>query len=245
MRFERSGSGPVPVVCVHGWGCEGSQFRAMSALLGPGYEIYRPDLPGHGRTPLDGFRPGFESYADEIVGFVRARNLDRPVLIGHSMGGVLSLIAASTGRIHPRAVVNLDGSLPMSVATLEGQRTIRSWLDLPDFRARLAGLLTESFFEPAERDDRCRAIVNGICAAPDAVLQFLPEQIDQLRPEVTLAKIAAPTLYVGSARPRFDAPRAEAIAPGLHFEQIPDVGHFLPVYAPDRVAARVRAFVRT
>src|ERR1700761_2252561 len=112
LHFEVSGTGNVPLVCVHGWGCEGGQFIELSQLLEREFRIYRPDLPGHGQTPLGGFVPNFGPYAEALMDFILKQKLERPVLRGHSLGGVLALMAAASGKWQPRGVINLDGSLP-------------------------------------------------------------------------------------------------------------------------------------
>ena len=85
--------------------------------------------------------------------FALKHNQERPVLLGHSMGGVLSLLAAASGRLQPRAVINLDGSLPAAEKTLAGQEMIRSWLDEPTFRNCLAWVIARGvFFWRIERD---------------------------------------------------------------------------------------------
>lgn len=151
MKAIVSGSGEIPVICVHGWGCEAGQFTGLSRALASDYRVFCPDLPGHGRTPLGSFQPGFATYARAIAEFAESESLKNPILIGHSMGGVLSLIAAE--RVLPRAVVNLDGSLPASEKTLTALRAVRSWLDLPDFREKLAGALRENYFLPYSLDE--------------------------------------------------------------------------------------------
>lgn len=245
LHFEVSGSGGIPLVCTHGWACNGDQFIELSRFFVKEFRVFRPDLPGHGRTPLNGFLPGFEAYAGEVAEFVSTHKLESPVLLGHSMGGVLSLMAAASGRLHPRAVINLDGGLPPAERTLAGQRTIRSWLDKPDFRERLAGALRETFFQPSERDDRCEKIVKTMCSAPEAVLRFLPEQAGELHPENTLPNVAASVLFIGSAAPRFDAEQAAAAIPDFRLERIPNAGHFLHIYVADRVAALIKDFLRS
>jgi pimeloyl-ACP methyl ester carboxylesterase len=245
IHFEISGSGDIPLVCIHGWACDGDQFIELSRLLAKDFRIFRLDLPGHGRTPLDGFVPGFENYAGLISDFALKQKLERPVLLGHSMGGVLSLMAAASGRLQPRAVINLDGFLPSTNETLAGQQLIRSWLDEPDFRGRLGQLLRKVFFLPSERDARCEAILQTMCSAPDAVLRFLPEQIGGLHPDQILPRLTAPVLFVGSAAPLFDAKKAAAGIPGLRLEHLSDAGHFLHIYAADRVTAMVRSYVKS
>jgi len=240
LHHVESGSGKTPLVCVHGWGCEGGQFEEISRLLDGDFRIYRPDLPGHGRTPLGTFEPGFAAYAAAVADFVRRCGLERPILLGHSMGGVLSIMAAQDLAV--RAVVNLDGSLPAAPHTLAGQAVIRGWLDEPDFRARLADALREGFFLPAEREARCEEIIRAMCAAPDSVLRFLPEKISEIQPERILPAIEVPVLYIGAARPRYDLGAARALLPQMEDRHIPDGGHFLHVYQPVKIAALVRAF---
>jgi pimeloyl-ACP methyl ester carboxylesterase len=243
LHFKVSGSGDVPLICTHGWACNGEQFVELSQLLARDFRIFRPDLPGHGRTPLNGFLPTFEYYADTIVDFALEHGLEHPVLVGHSMGGVLSMMAATSGQLQPRAIINLDGSLPAAAKTLAGQEQIHSWLDEPDFRKRLADFLRNAFFLPSERGARCEAILQTMCSVPDAVLRFLPEQVGELQPDRILPQVSAPVLYVGSAAPRFDLQKAATLIPHLQLEQIPDAGHFLHIYAADRVAVTIMKFL--
>lgn len=240
-HVQESGTGPLPLVCVHGWGCDGSQFASVAEKLAPAFHVYQPDLPGHGQTPLGGFVPSFENYALALAEWVAGKELPSPVLLGHSMGGVLSLMAAA--RIRARAVINLDGSLPAAARSLAGQAQIRSWRDLPDFRERLAGALREGFFLPHERDAGAEAVIRQMCAAPEAVLRFLPEEAPRLDPAQILSEVRMPVLYIGAENPRFDLDRARTLLPHLHFELIQHTGHFLPLRAPERVANLVRAFV--
>jgi pimeloyl-ACP methyl ester carboxylesterase len=238
---EVSGSGSVPLVCVHGWCCEGGQFAQLAAEFAPDFRVFRPDLPGHGGTPLSDFQPGFVAYAEALAGWIAEQNLDRPVLLGHSMGGVLALMTAA--RVGARAVINLDGSLPAAPTTLAAQATIRGWLDLPDFRQRLANALRDGFFLAHERDSRAEAVIRHMCAAPEAVLRFLPETIGTLDASRILPEIEAPVLYIGAEKPRFDGAAAQALRPGLCLDRIPGAGHFLQIFAPKEVAARTKEFL--
>ncbi|MGH8045669.1 MAG: alpha/beta fold hydrolase [Chthoniobacterales bacterium] len=243
LHFEVSGSGPIPLLCIHGWCCESSQFDALAGDLDSEFRIFRPDLPGHGKTPLDGFQPAFANYAAAVVEFAIEHNIENAVLLGHSMGGALTLMAAASGRLHPRALINLDGSLPAAPHVLAGLQKLREWLDEPDFRDRLAAALREGFFLPHERDTRCEAIIRTMCSAPDAVLRFLPEQIGGLDAATVLSKISAPVLYIGADTPRFDAARATTLLPPINIERIAGAGHFMHIYETQRIAALMGSFI--
>jgi pimeloyl-ACP methyl ester carboxylesterase len=143
MHCEISGTGAIALICIHGWGCEGGQFAGLARALDPDFRVYRPDLPGHGATPLGSFTPSFDTYAGWIADFIESRGLENPILFGHSMGGMLSLLTAA--RLGVRAVINLDGPLPATDDALAAHAVIRRWLDEPDFRVRLAGALRVGF----------------------------------------------------------------------------------------------------
>ncbi len=238
---EVSGNGTIPLVCVHGWCCEGGQFTKLGKMLDADFRIYRPDLPGHGQTPLGTFEPGFAQYSAALADWISQQNLKPPVLLGHSMGGVLCLMAAK--RVGARAVINLDGSLPAARSTLDGQAALRGWLGEPDFLERLAAALRESHYLPHERDEEMAEIIRRMCSAPESVHRFLPETIDTLRPEQILAEVRMPVLYIGADKPRFDTAAAQALLPQLTMKQIPDTGHFLHLRAPGQVADLVREFL--
>jgi pimeloyl-ACP methyl ester carboxylesterase len=243
LHFEVSGTGTTPLLCIHGWGCEGGQFAGLAAALDARFRIYRPDLPGHGKSQLGSFQPSFENYAGAIVEFANEHCLANPVLLGHSMGGVLALMAAASAGLQPRAIINLDGGLPPAARTLAGQAAIRSWLGAPDFREKLADALRESFFLPQERDARCEAIIRKMCSAPDAVLRFLPEQVAGLDASAFLTKLSSPVLYVGTSAPRFDAEGAAGLVANLQVRQIAGAGHFIHIYALPRAVALMKEFL--
>ena len=123
MHCEVSGTGAIALICIHGWGCHGGQFAGLARALDPDFRVFRPDLPGHGATPLESFTPSFGTYSGWIADFVENRGLQNPILLGHSMGGILALLTAA--RLRPRAVINLDGPLPATDQALAGHAIIR------------------------------------------------------------------------------------------------------------------------
>lgn len=87
----------TPLVLIHGWG------RSADAAWWPLMEhtkrtVIAVDLPGHGRSTLDE-RFSFELAADSVALAVEDAGLHDPILVGHSMGGPISLL---TLRASPR-----------------------------------------------------------------------------------------------------------------------------------------------
>ncbi|MFC0551602.1 alpha/beta fold hydrolase [Planotetraspora thailandica] len=97
-----------PLVFLHGLTYDRRQWGRVLhelAVADPGRRAVVFDLPGHGDSPLrDSYRSA------DVVGVVHeavtAAGLDRPIIVGHSLGGALATIYAAN---HPaRGVVNVD-----------------------------------------------------------------------------------------------------------------------------------------
>lgn len=78
--------GSCPVVLVHGFGISSSYFVPLGERLAPRFDVYAPDLPGHGKSdtppePLD-----IVGLSDALRRWVLAMRLERVCLIAHSMG---------------------------------------------------------------------------------------------------------------------------------------------------------------
>ncbi len=91
---DEAGARPT-LVLLHGITDSGLCWpRVVKALAGE-YDLVLPDARGHGLSdkPPTGYAP--EDHAADVAGLIAALGLDRPVVIGHSMGGlVASLVAA-------------------------------------------------------------------------------------------------------------------------------------------------------
>lgn len=89
------GEGP-PVVCVHGLPGAARDFRWLAPPLAGRARLLSVDLPGFGGTPVSTASDASpEGRADFVLAVIDALGLDRPVLVGHSMGGLVAVAAAA------------------------------------------------------------------------------------------------------------------------------------------------------
>ena len=101
---ERGDSASPPVVLVPGWGCSVYTYnRNMPALADAGFRVIAVDLKGHGLSdkPLASDEYTIESLVEHLRDILDALELDRPALVGHSLGG--SLIYHFASRYPERA----------------------------------------------------------------------------------------------------------------------------------------------
>jgi pimeloyl-ACP methyl ester carboxylesterase len=87
LYYERHGQG-APLVLLHGaFGTIESCFANLLPALARSFEVFAVELQGHGRT-RDIARPlSYAGMADDIAAFVAALGIERPHVVGYSMGG--------------------------------------------------------------------------------------------------------------------------------------------------------------
>jgi pimeloyl-ACP methyl ester carboxylesterase len=205
--FGKSNRGPVddpaPVIFVHGAFCGGWAFDEFrQPFEAAGHACLAPDLRGHGPERRACAGVSMSDYAEDIAALVRAQ--DRaPILIGHSMGGLVAQMAAARAPV--RALVLLAPSPPWGVAggSLEEAASALSlyalgpfWLQAvePDYAA--ARLYS---FDRMERDARQRAFARMVPESGRAMWETLNWWLDPFM-TTRVGKIAAPALAVAGGR---------------------------------------------
>jgi pimeloyl-ACP methyl ester carboxylesterase len=117
IYFEEAGQG-IPLVCLHTAGADGRQYRALlnDAGITSRFRVIVFDLPWHGKSsPPPGFeheayRLTTELYVDTVMAFCRALELDRPVVMGCSIGGRAVLHLALKHGSYFRAAIGLQSA---------------------------------------------------------------------------------------------------------------------------------------
>ncbi len=101
--YEGSGEGQrPPVVLIHGAGGSHLSWPSEVRRL-PGYRIYAPDLPGHGKSGGRGMQ-SIPAYTQAMLDWLSACGLHSAIFVGHSMGSAIALTLALD---HPEQVLGI------------------------------------------------------------------------------------------------------------------------------------------
>jgi len=128
LHVRDDGDG-VPLVFVHGWSTSGGFFRKQTAELSRTCRVVAPDLRGHGRSAPAGGGHTVANYAADIAEVIRQLDLERPVLVGWSMGAFIAyelLKQHGSGNVRGLVVVDQGPTdfafpdYPLGFFTLEG-----------------------------------------------------------------------------------------------------------------------------
>ena len=91
-RYEKAKKSDAPTVLfLHGWGCDGSIFRAFEQEIGQHASMIFVDFPGHGQSGEPCEPWGVPEYAEQIYALLSRLNVSQVHIIGHSFGGRVAI----------------------------------------------------------------------------------------------------------------------------------------------------------
>ncbi len=245
MAVRTRAGGGRTLVWIHGLGEAGRCFDAITAH--PRLAHYRhvvPDLPGYGRAPWPAVRCGLEATADALAGWLRARG-DAPVVIGHSLGGVLATLCAERDPGGMSAVIDVDGNVSLGDCTFSSQFAAMDEAELASGGfARVWGTLYAS----AGADLALRGYAASMAFADPVQLWRHACELVTLSDGETLAarRAALPVpLRFLAGTPGGICARSRALltAAGVRFSDIGPGGHWPFIDQPDAFAGAVADFV--
>ncbi len=260
LHYIDVGSGPV-IVMVHGLGGQLRNFSyALVDLLKDDYRVIVVDRPGSGYSTATGAMPGIIGQGAIIADFIQKLGLDRPLLVGHSLGGALSL---AVGLDHPHLVRALALIAPLTQPLEQVPESFRGLARIPS-GARLAfaqvlgtplSRLTakktlEGVFAPeAVPEDFITRGGGALSARPIAIAAAAADLAgandDVAKMVGRYAEIGLPVRILFGRQdaildPAWNGHRTAAVIPGAKIDTI-EGGHMIPITAPEACARFVRA----
>src|SRR3712207_692755 len=96
LFYKEKGAGKPPILLVHGWCCDHSYFAPQFGhFANRGHRVVAVDLRGHGRNDKPRQRYAMQAFADDLAWICDRVELEKPVVVGHSMGGIVAFDLAA------------------------------------------------------------------------------------------------------------------------------------------------------
>lgn len=255
--FDWGTEGKPAMVLLHGFAVTAHAWDFFSLSARADFHVYALDHRGHGDSDWspDG-NYGREQHVADLISFLDALHLDSLVLIGHSLGGGVALLAAGQLARRLRALVIVDSTLgprrgPNTVGRfVEGPDTFPSLEAFADYAASLNPRRT--------RAGLLRSLPHNARRLPDGQWTWKYDKVlrDPDRPRSppdfpamwsALAAALCPVLYVRASESSHLAdefvPALERLAPRVRLVTVPHAGHSVMGDNPVAFAAAVRRFL--
>jgi pyruvate dehydrogenase E2 component (dihydrolipoamide acetyltransferase) len=207
IRHLKQGDAGEPVVLIHGFGGDLNNWLFSLPALAEEHTVYALDLPGHGGSSKDvGDGTGL---ADAVIGFLDAVSLERPHLVGHSLGALVAAQVASRGRAASLTLLAPAGfGQPVNDEYLDGFIAAESRRELKPILQLLfadESLVTRSLVDDVLKYKRIDGVTEALRTLREAAFVDAPE-------------VEVPVLTIWGAEDRI-------IPPGEADEVIEGAGH--------------------
>ena len=249
LFHKRMGQGK-PLVILHGLFGSGDNFGSVAKELSETFDVVVVDQRDHGRSPHTD-RITYPLMADDVKELIVRLGLEKPIVVGHSMGGKTGMVLA---QLHPELLSKLviidmgareypsfnhdhivEALLTSDVGNKKTRKEVEEHLATYVKEPGVVQFLMKSLYwiEP----DRLAWRFNAPLIARD-----LKDILAAAGPET----VRTPTLFIRGGQSgyitREDLPQLKEQFPQSKFETIDFAGHWVHAQAPDEVVALIRAF---
>ncbi len=230
------------LVLVHGWSCDSTYWREQIAALTPDHAVLTLDLAGHGASSDDRDDYSMRSFGEDVKRVVESLPTTAPIiLIGHSMGGPVSIEAARLIGSRVRAVVGADTFASIGAPPAPAPETAARFAFFEkDFVGTTRMFVERSFFRADAKSEPKRWIIEDMAAGNPRVGIAAVRGLNAWDGVTALRGLGIPVIAINSDLTVTDEARLRAINPNFRLRVVGGAGHFLIMEEPATFNAALR-----
>lgn len=242
LAYLDVGSGEPALVFVHGWCSDHTFWPDQIPEFSQRHRVVAVDLRGLGESDKPAEDSSIDQFSDDVAWLCNEIGLQKPVIVGHSMGGLIALDIARKYPELPRALVFNDAVMmpvpeqrqPLVSTTLEGLRS-------PAYKDVASNFIRGFLFGPesptALKDD----IVNRMTAASQRHMHTALASLLS-GDAITPGPLPAPSLFVRAATAGASEDELRARYPGMEVTTV-NCAHFIQMEKPAEFNAILSLFL--
>lgn len=251
LFFQEIGQGD-PLIILHGIFGSGDNWLTLGRQFAETRRVFLLDQRNHGRSPWDDAF-SYQLLADDLLEFVNTHGLDTVDLIGHSMGGKVSMLFALQHPERVKSLVIVD--IAPRMYNLQEHKHILSTLadfdlnryqtrteidqalaaDLPEYGTRQ--FILKNIYRNEAHQFAWRLNVKALQANLTEIGMSLNSE----------ARFTIPTLFIAGGKSKYIQPedhaRIHTLFPQARIATVPHAGHWVHAEAPEALFALVNDYL--
>jgi pimeloyl-ACP methyl ester carboxylesterase len=242
LYYERAGRAEPELLFVPGWCCDHSAFQPQFDHFARTHTVTALDLRGVGQSDSPDHGYSISELADDVAAFCDVVGIENPVVVGHSLGGMIAVDLAARYPWLPGALVLVDpGPIDYRPETVEFFAGLAEQLEGPDGEAIRREYVHDM---GAHEEELARWIVDHMCRPEMPVAAAIIRGVSEWNGRDLLPRCTVPALLI---RAEIDAGtdvlRLLEVKPDLQVAITVGAGHFHQLEVPDQVNAMIERFL--
>jgi len=252
LYFKHYGSGQ-PVIILHGVFGISDNWVSIGRKIAEKFSVYIPDQRNHGKSPHSATFNYF-AMSDDLLEFIRTHELEKPILIGHSMGGKVAMtftlehpemveklvVVDISPRKYPGRNVHfemIEAMMAVDLDKVETREQVEDQLksSIPSTRIRL--FVMKNLYRKTRHTFDWRLNLPAISANMDFIFEGVQ----------STDTYTGPVLFVKGGKSDYiqeeDYPLINKMFPNVEIETIEGASHWVHAEAPDELCALFSRFL--
>lgn len=254
IYYEQDGKGP-PLLLIAGYSCDLTFWTPVREELARHFTLVLFDNPGIGRSAIPQDNLTIEQMAEDALALLDALNIDKPHVLGHSMGGAIAQALALEAPARINRTIFAQTFLKISTASKTIMRALlHLYEDGVPFRRRVELMMPWLFSDPFldnpsfceqffafQENNPYKPTLKGLTKQYEALVRFDSRG--------WCSGISTPALVIGSGRDRlFSSEESRFLAQAIPYAKLhmlPNAGHVAPIEQPLEFCKCVCEFLKT
>ncbi|MCY4369872.1 MAG: alpha/beta hydrolase [bacterium] len=243
IAYHEVGAGDPAIVFIHGAYSNRRGFGFQEEYFSPNHRCIAVDLRGHGESDKPDELYTMDQHGHDVAELIRHLGLEKPVLVGQSMGGQVVIAAAAHYPDLVGAIASLDSpsNIPGWHQRFHGPYDHLMTKDGP-FRETLIAFLSAAYL-PTDDPSRLGGMAERLSHVPDHVIlnSWLGKR--EYDPTETLRGVRCPYLYIDCGQPDVDLELLRELCPQVVIGKTVGAGHKALQDVPDQINAMLNRFI--
>jgi pimeloyl-ACP methyl ester carboxylesterase len=244
LHFDKASLGDPTFIFIHGGGGDTSHLAPQFYFFARRGTAINLDLRGYGKSDKPMKYGTIAQYADDVAYLCRQLEITSPIIVGHSMGGMVAVELAAKHPMLPAAIVLISSGVLFPKAALEDEDKVLRGLKSVTYRTAIQALIDQICLP----SDRFKSLVEDtFFAIPQeqwvAHFETMFAWDKVARERVSACKL--PVLYIEDSGGCYsDLPLFSNLCPQLVIGKTVGSGHFPTLEVPEQVNSMIEHFVK-
>lgn len=236
VQYRVYGSGEPALVFIHGWSGDSNYWREQVPVFKQKHLIVTVDLAGHGGSSASRTEWSIARFGHDVATALGAVPAEKLILVGHSMGGPVSLEAARLMKNRVLGIIGVD-----TFKTVGAPTPTRAQIEAivkpfeSDFIAQTRTLVSDHLFGTGGNRALADKVAYDMSLSPPQVAVPALRAVLEYDFTESLKEIDVPVVAINSdlGEPLNEV-RIRKVVPKFRATTLPDTGHFLMMEDPAR-----------
>lgn len=231
IAYSILGKGEPAIVFVHEWASDKNIWKNQVGFLSKKYKVVAIDLAGHGQSGLERKAYKMKLFGDDISAVVNYLQLNKVIIVGHSLGGIAALEAAKSLKGKIVGIIGVDTYQSFDV----GETSQKTELFLNAFKNNydesIKGYLGNLFYSNADTSLVNTTILNAKKIPGDIAIDILRNML-QYNYEQNIKEVKTKVISINGDKFPVDLNKNKKVLPDYECKIIPNTSHYLMVEQP-------------